>query len=530
MIPELGNAELRVLALTPTGKDAELVRSMLDRADVASMICPDLDDLQEQLDEGVGAVLIPEEFVLKDQNRGLSSWLRAQPPWSDLPVLVLARPGANSVTVARAMNLLGNVTVLERPTRVAALVSAIRTALRARERQYQIRDYIEAHEKSDEQLREADRRKDEFLAILAHELRNPLAPIRSSLDILRLTSGGDANTRQVGEMMERQVNQMVRLVDDLMEVSRITRGKIELRTERISLGSVLHDAIETSRPFIEGARHELVVDIPTDPIAVDADPVRLAQVFANLLNNAAKYTDAGGTIWLTAGRDGDRAVVSVRDTGCGIPAEMVPHVFELFTQADATAGRTKSGLGIGLTLVKRLAEMHGAAVQVHSEGLGKGSEFVVHLPLATGFAALGTIGIEALEARPLLRRILVVDDNRDAAVTLGIVLKLMGAEVQVVHSGAAALEALLTYRPDVVLLDISMPDMDGYEVARRIRQHPEFRHLTLVALTGRGQQEDRRLSALAGFDSHVVKPVDIDVLEAILASLEQRPERRAAGE
>lgn len=522
------NVDQRVLVIAPTGKDAELVGAMLERANVPCLICADLEHLRKQLDLGAGAVFIPEELVLQDDKHGLSDWLSDQPPWSDLPLLVLARPGADSDTVARAMDQLGNVTVIERPTRVAALVSAIRTALRARQRQYQIRDYLAERLRSEAQLREADQRKDEFLAILAHELRNPLAPIRNSLHILKLTAGEDSTAGRLHEMMERQVNHMVRLVDDLMEVSRITRGKIELRTERVEVASVVQNAVETSRPLIEGANHDLTVELPSEPLTVDADPVRLAQVFANLLNNAAKYTDTSGKIWLTLVREGDQAIVSVRDNGTGIPPEMLPRVFELFTQVDPKAGRAQSGLGIGLTLVKRLAEMHGATVEARSEGLGKGSEFIVRLPLANGVPATGTHRHGPLGSLRKLRRILVVDDNRDAAISLGMLLKLLGAEVQIEHSGAAALEAVKTYRPAVVLLDISMPDMDGYEVARRIRKQPELRHLTLIALSGRGQREDRRLSELAGFDSHLVKPADIGALETLLVSLESRAESRRA--
>ncbi len=453
-----------------------------------------------------------------------AEWLARQPPWSDLPVLVLARPGADSAAVAQAMDLLGNVTVLERPTRVAALVSAVRTALRARQRQYQIRGHLMAHKRSEEALRDADRRKDEFLAILAHELRNPLAPIRNSLHILRLTSPNDPTAERVAEMMERQVNHMVRLVDDLLEVSRISRGKIELRKEPVEVAAVVRSAVETSRPLIEAGGHRLALAIPPEPLTLEGDPVRLTQVVANLLNNAAKYTDAGGRIWLTVRREGGEVAISVRDTGRGIPPDMLPRVFELFMQIDRQPSRAQGGLGIGLTLVKSLVEMHGGSVEAHSEGPGRGSEFVVRLPLS-GVGAPAHASPRAASPSPVLaaRRVLVVDDNRDAAESLDTLLQLLGADVQVAYSGPEALEALSTYKPSVVLLDIGMPGMDGHEVARRIRQRPESKDVTLIALTGWGQEEDRDRSQLAGFDHHLIKPADIDALQNLLVSLEDRP-------
>jgi PAS domain S-box-containing protein len=372
---------------------------------------------------------------------------------------------------------------------------------------------------AEEALKEADRRKDEFLATLAHELRNPLAPIRNSLHILRLAGTDNVAAQRVHEMMERQVNHMVRLVDDLMEVSRITRGKIELRKEQVELAAVVRSAIETSKPLIDAARHQLAISLPAEPLMLEADPVRLAQVLANLLNNAAKYTDAGGQIWLTARRAGPSAVISVRDNGVGIPAGMLHKVFDLFTQVDDNYGRAQGGLGIGLTLVRSLVDKHGGSVEVKSDGPGKGSEFVVRLPLATagrGPHDQRRDGDSLSAVAP--RRILVVDDNRDAGESLSLLLRFFGADVFTVHNGPAALEAIPNYQPAVVLLDIGMPGMDGYEVARRIRQQAEGREAILIALTGWRQEEDQRRSREAGFDYHLVKPVDLGALQALLAS------------
>jgi PAS domain S-box-containing protein len=368
-----------------------------------------------------------------------------------------------------------------------------------------------------EALQQADRNKDEFLATLAHELRNPLAPIRNSLHILRLSGDAGPATAQIHDMIERQVNQMVRLVDDLLEVSRITRGKIELRKEHVELAAVVRSAVETSKPAIEDNGQHLIVSLPPEPVSLDGDSIRLAQVFGNLLNNAAKYTEPGGQIWLTAQQEGDVIAVSVRDSGIGIPSDMLPRIFDMFTQVDHSMDRAHGGLGIGLTLVHSLVEMHGGTVEARSDGPGKGSEFIVRLPLLPAPASEILRPVQRAVGALPARRVLVVDDNRDAADSLGMFLKLAGAKVAVVYHGLAALEALESFKPEVVLLDIGMPEIDGYEVARRIRQNPDYRDVLLVALTGWGQEEDRRRSRAAGFDHHLVKPADIDLLQSLLA-------------
>jgi PAS domain S-box-containing protein len=370
-----------------------------------------------------------------------------------------------------------------------------------------------------EALREADRRKDEFLATLAHELRNPLAPIRNSLQILKMPRVDAETVERSRDMMERQVHHLVRLVDDLLDVSRVMRGKIELRRERIELATVVARAVETIQPLIDAQGHQLNVSLPSESLLIDADPVRLAQVVGNLLTNAAKYTEVNGRIWLSAEAHGDTAVVRVRDSGIGLAPEMVPRIFDLFVQVDHASTRAQGGLGIGLTLVKNLVEMHHGTVEAHSAGLGRGSEFVVRLPIIT----------QPLEQPRTARpppppaasgyRLLVVDDNRDAANSLAMLLRLKGHEVRVAFSGASALELLQTYRPDVVFLDIGMPGMDGYEVARQIRQTPGLEKIVLAALTGWGQQEDRRRTAEAGFNHHLVKPPEPEAIERIVSSL-----------
>jgi signal transduction histidine kinase len=390
---------------------------------------------------------------------------------------------------------------------------------------------VEAHLKlsrlrrqAEDALLEADRRKNEFLAILAHELRNPLAPLRTALYTLRMPGFDQKFINQTYEIMERQVTQLVRLIDDLMEVSRITIGKIELRRVRVKVEDIMADAIEVSKSLIDAANHQLYVDVPSERLVIDGDPVRLTQILSNLLNNAAKYTNEKGQIWMKCYRDGGFVVFSVRDNGIGIPSEMLPRVFELFTQVGRSYSRSQGGLGIGLTLASRLVEMHGGTIEAKSPGSGLGSEFVVRLPLAPDITTHPEKKpTNELSSGEIARRILVVDDNRDSADSLSIFLKLMKAEVATANSGLEALEILETIDPSVVILDIGMPGIDGFELARRIRQQRSSQDITLIALSGWGYEEDRLRSKQAGIDYHLVKPVDFVVLRNLLARLPEKP-------
>jgi PAS domain S-box-containing protein len=367
-------------------------------------------------------------------------------------------------------------------------------------------------------LRDADRRKDEFLATLAHELRNPLAPIRNSLEVMKQAKGRDDLMGEARATMERQLRQMVRLIDDLLDVSRITRNRIELRKERVELASILHHAIEACQPLIEAARHNLSIALPSDPIYLNADPVRLAQIFGNLLTNSCKYTELGGRIWLTADRQGSDVIVTVKDTGVGIPSDMLPHIFDMFTQVDRSLERSQGGLGIGLTLVQRLVEMHDGSVTASSAGRGRGSEFSVRLPMLSEPPPVSRSARAPDETLPTAgRRILIVDDNRDSATTLAMLLRLSGHEIRTAYDGDDAVEQAAAYQPDVILLDIGLPGMNGYDACRAIRKLPAGKSIVLVALTGWGQEEDRRKSREAGFDDHLVKPVDHDALSRLLA-------------
>ncbi|WP_158501558.1 CHASE domain-containing protein [Vitiosangium sp. GDMCC 1.1324] len=375
------------------------------------------------------------------------------------------------------------------------------------------RDCVEA------QLREADRRKDDFLAMLAHELRNPLAPVLTAVQLMERKEQSGQDTHRERDVVERQVHHMRRLVDDLLDVSRVTRGKIQLQKRPLELVAAVGRALEMTRPFAESRGHSLRLELPDGPLWAEADPVRLEQVLTNLLHNAAKYSEPGGRITLTLAREADEAVVRVADTGMGIPSEALPHLFEPFMQVARTLDRAQGGLGLGLTLVKRLVELHGGCVEVESGGVGQGSVFTVRLPLLTQ----ERVPVVTEDVRPEQevpskgRRVLVVDDNVDAAELLGEVLEMDGHHVTVVHDGTTALKCMEALQPEVVFLDIGLPGLDGYEVARRIRQGPGGEGLRLVAITGYGQATDRQRSREAGFDAHLVKPVELDRVRALVA-------------
>jgi signal transduction histidine kinase len=369
-------------------------------------------------------------------------------------------------------------------------------------------------------IQEADHRKDEFLAMLAHELRNPLAPIRNAVYVMRLLGSDRPEVERARDVIDRQLQHLARLVDDLLDVSRITRGKIQLQLESIDVAVAVANAVETTRPLIEARKHELILSLPQEPVRVRADLARLAQILANLLNNAAKYTEEGGRIWLTVEQEGSEVVFRVRDTGAGISPEMLSRVFDLFTQADQSLDRSQGGLGIGLTLVHRLVELHHGSVEGFSQGPGQGSEFIVRLPALGGELSQEMAGNGGATApgTGTRCRVLVVEDNIDAAECLALVVRLDGHEVRTVYDGLAALQVAEAFRPEIILLDLGLPKMDGYEVARRLRDQPGGNGLLLVAVTGHGQEEDRLRACQAGFDYHLIKPVDPEMLRRVIAS------------
>ena len=663
-----GTDEERVLVLMPTARDGERTARMLrEEIGVESVICQDLPQLCRELKLGAGAVLLTDDVVLGESSEPLVEVLRDQPPWSAVPILMLAREGTSERIVFPESGAPLSVTIVERPVRTRALLSAVLSALRARRSQYQIRDaildrerqsarlaaqdeklrfaltagrlgaweldlvsnemqcsdickanfgrpadavftYTDRHEsvhpddqprvraafahsvetgdlydiehrviwpngethwllvrgratyghdgrplrmggvslditerehllealrqseselaRQAEQLRTADRLKDEFLATLAHELRNPLAPITAGLALLAESPASEATRKTLG-VMERQVSHMVRLIDDLLDVSRITRGKLELKRERVSLASVIDAAVEASQSAIQRARHTLHVEAADEGLVLDADPTRIAQVISNLLNNSSKYMAPGGVIELSTRREGRAAVITVSDMGSGIPAEHIEDVFEMFSQVNRALERAQGGLGIGLALVRRLVEMHGGSVTAQSAGIDKGSMFTVRLPVAASGTTIPPAP-RCAEVRPQAgKRILVVDDNEDAAQMLSLMLVRSGYTTSTAHDGAEALRSAHALLPHAVILDIGLPDMSGYDVAQRMREDPRLAGTVLLALTGWGTEEDKRKALSAGFDTHITKPVNADDLRTTLVRLLQPSLERA---
>jgi signal transduction histidine kinase len=490
--------ERRILIYAAVAQDGLLARKVLSSVGIETLICNGTEAVLAALAEGAGALLVVEEVIAGAAIQPLKRFVDAQAGWSDLPVLVLTKRGADSVEAQRAVEFLGNVTLLERPVRTIALISAAHSALRARDRQYQVRL--------------ADQRKDEFLATLAHELRNPLAPIRTSTSILRRLQPSE-EVQKLTDIVDRQVVHLTRLVDDLLDVARITTGKVALNSTHTTLSAVLTHALEIAASSIEEKSHELQVVQPSQDFALDADHARIVQSVANLLVNAAKYTPPHGHIALTAAVEGKVVTFRVRDDGRGLEPASLTRIFELFAQAKSP-DEPLSGLGIGLNLARKFAEMHGGAIAATSDGLGHGSEFVLTLPVVVGVEQPKGGGEAQASGDGAGRRVLVVDDNKDAADTLEAFLTLEGFSVAVAYDGAAALEKVQSHAPDVVLMDIGMPRMDGYEAARMVRA--AGRPVRLIALTGWGQALDKAKAQEAGFDHHFVKPVDLATIIGVL--------------
>ena len=633
----------RVLILLPTVRDGERTRKALDESGIACIVCQDLNHLCEKIIAGAGVALITEEALAADRHDRLAGALRAQPAWSDFPLIIVTRTRAKRQPSPFRESM--NVSLIERPVRLRSLLSVVRAALRSRLHQYQVRDHLTQRERqasvlrdkeehlqfalaagrlgswdldlatgqmecsalfkenvglpadqplsypvllellhpddrervqtaigraleqraaydveyraswpdgttrwllmrgraqygadgaplcmsgvllditdrrrNEEALRDADRKKDDFLALLAHELRNPLAPIRTGLQVLRMARDHEVRDRSQ-QMMERQLGHMVRLIDDLLDISRINRNKMELRMAPVLLADAVSSAVETARPAIEAAGHELTLKLPPEPVLLNADLTRLAQVFANLLTNSAKYTERGGRIALRADRSDAEVVVKVQDSGIGIPADALPTIFDMFAQVDRPVERSTGGLGIGLALVKGLVEMHGGTVSATSGGPDRGSEFTVRLPAlpVSAAAAVGPAAADPDLPSGPKRRILVVDDNRDSADSMADMLRLCGNEVAIAHDGLEAVEQAEAFGPHVILMDVGMPRLNGLDAARRIRALSTGKAIIIIALTGWGQDHDRLRSRQAGCDGHLVKPVTLADLQRLIS-------------
>ena len=496
----------RVLVWAPT-RDGRLTCGFLTEIGFSCVNCEGWDEFRSELNSGVGAVVLAGEFLSAAVLENLRAIVQAQPPWSDLPVIVVA--STERLPSTDPFWMLGNVSVLQRPVSLDTLRSSVGAALRARRRQYQIRDLL--HQRD-----EADKRKDEFLAMLAHELRNPLAPLRTALELLKLEPSAHVVSRAKATM-ERQVANLTRLVDDLLDVSRITRGKIALKRTVVDARERMSEAVSAAQPSAIRKDLRLELQLPEQPVLVDADPVRLEQMLGNLIGNAMKFTLPGGSIRVSLEAEPGWAVMHVRDSGVGIPAEHLDKVFELFGQATGSLDRSQGGLGIGLTVVRLIAELHGGRAQLFSDGVGHGAEAVVRLPLHTAQAPTRHCVAEHLPATTAKKRVLVIDDNVDVAEMLSAYLQQIGHDVIQAHDGRTGLEVALQHQPDVIVCDIGLPGLDGYEIARTLRKVPHLRSL-LIAVSGYGESGDRDKARLAGFSHHITKPADPLELADLIAN------------
>ena len=648
--------DYRVLVLAPTRRDARVTHELLRRADISSASCDGALSLAGQIEAGVGVILMTDAAFSDPHIDQLLAGLSRQPSWSDVPMVLLCHTGMPSLRAAQVLDSLRNVTVLERPTSSRTLLSSIQAALRARARQYQLREQFEtlraseaalrtsesqfrtmansipqlawmAHRDgyvywynrrwyeytgttpeemagwgwqsvqdpnylpqvlerwraslatgtafdmefplrgrdgqfrmfltrvvplksehgqvvqwfgtntdiedakrtelqlraTESALRDADQRKDLFLATLAHELRNPLAPIRMAAQILASPKLVPQQLQWAQNVIRRQVGHMALLLDDLLDIARITQGKIELKTKRVKLTDIVGSAVEEARPLLDSKNHRLTVTLPSEELTLEADPVRISQILSNLLTNAAKYTDPAGHIQLSGVVQSGTLCLSVKDDGIGIAPEALPRIFEMFSQIDGGSARSGGGLGIGLALVKGLLKLHAGTIDARSDGPGHGSEFIVRLPLTASIpAALPTPDADAPPVAAARRRVMVVDDNKDAADSLATLLEMAGHEVRVAHRGRTALALAQTFRPDIAVIDIGMPDLSGYEVAKELRQKSWGAGIFLVALTGWGQDDDRLQAKESGFDRHMTKPVEPGALQALLSTSDGR--------
>lgn len=497
--------EQRILIYAPAGQDAALAGTVLAGSAIASHACRSPGELAEQLALGAGGVLTVDEALHAGVYCVLDAYARQQPDWSDLPIILLTHAGLDSLPLRQAIATLGNLTLLERPVHILTLITSAHAMLRARQRQYQVR--------------ETQRRKDEFLASLGHELRNPLAPIKSSVALLKHLYPASEQVGKVSDVIERQVTHLTRLVDDLLDVARITSGKVLLQRKDFELQQVLDHVNELCQPAASKRHIRITRDLPSHAVTLHADYARVVQIFANIFSNAVKFTPDGGHIHITARQAQGQLQVVIEDNGIGIEPDAIARIFSMFEQGRTVAGEMTSGLGIGLSLARQFAELHGGSIDARSDGPGHGSRFIVTLPANGGDTPATTphsTGSDTpADTHPPLQ-VLVVDDNSDAADTLQSLFQLEGYAAKVAYGGAQALAAVDITWPQLVVMDLGMPGMDGYEAARQIRQRAQGREVLLIALTGWGQGEARARTEQAGFDHHLTKPVDVAAIAALL--------------
>jgi signal transduction histidine kinase len=515
----MGDRDNRILVIAPLGRDARMIAGALAGAEFAADVFVSPAALVEALRLGAAAIVATEEGLVDFERRLLANALRGEPAWSDVPVIILTsadRTAEPSDAMLQEFAQLGNVTLLERPLRIMTLITTVQSAVRARRRQYEVRDYVVEREGLEQQMRAwaldleaANRAKDEFLAMLSHELRNPLNAIASASSILDRADATQATRAR--DVIRRHVHHLAGITDDLLDIGRITTGKIRLHSRSLDLAALIQRVVDQHDIERRAVTHRVKVDMV--PVWVSGDETRLEQIAVNLLTNALKYTREGGTIRVTVGAEGDSAVLRVADTGIGIPHDRLSPIFDLFYQAQQPLDRRASGLGIGLTLVRHLVALHGGTVTAESEGIDRGSVFTVRLPRVPPAPSASS----PVEIPRTSRRVLIVEDNADSREMLRVALESAGHQVFVAEDGPRGVEEASTVRPDAVLLDLGLPGLDGYEVARRLRHAPGGRDMLIVALSGYGRQEDKERSRDSGFDFHLVKPVDPSAVERILA-------------
>ncbi|HEX2586009.1 MAG TPA: hybrid sensor histidine kinase/response regulator [Steroidobacteraceae bacterium] len=521
--------ELRVIVLAPTTRDADIAHRLLKEAAMDVVACRSIVELLDHIEVGAAAVVMTDHPTYSQSSiTQLGRVLRNQPPWSELPIIALARAESASESLYALRSLPGLV-LLERPVNTRTLLSSVSAAIRGRLRQYAMREQFEKLRIANDELNEAARTKDEFLATLAHELRNPLNAISTSAQVLKVAATRPRALEFAIDVIGRQVGQMSRLLDDLLDVSRITRNRMVLRKDLHSVSNILNAAIETARPLIDQKRHLLTVNLPDKNLFLMGDAVRIAQVLSNLLTNAAKYTEPAGRIAIKVMEDGEMVAICVSDTGIGIPQHSIHSIFDMFAQLRPAIDRSDGGLGIGLALAKGIVDLHGGTLSVTSDGENRGSEFVVRLPLApcdvtTSLMDKSTATSDAhTEPQSLSRRVLIADDNADSLQSLTLLLQAQGHTVFAAKDGGEAIRLFEQHHPEFALLDIGMPVLNGYEVAQQVRSLCDANTMskaTLIAVTGWGQPEDKRKALAAGFDHHVTKPVGSDILRSLLNGVE----------
>lgn len=509
--------ERRLLMVAASVRDETHAQRMFREDGIEVDFCRSLYDVADCIEDGAAVVLLTDQIVRRDPLQPLLDVLRAQPAWSNVP-LILTTTDERLSWFAQQPGI--NATLLRQPIHVETLLSVVRSAIASRLKQYEVRDLLEQQERTQGELRDIDRRKDEFLATLAHELRNPISPIKNSLDLLDMSQRSLQEEIELRGIMQRQVHQLTRLVDDLLDVSRITRGKIRLDRKCFDFREAIQAGIESSRPFIVQSHQELHVDLGDSEIHVDGDLARLAQCVANLLNNAAKYTPPNGKIWLELRPSSSMVELFVRDNGIGIATEQLASVFELFQQHDVDQERGQAGLGIGLTLVRSLLDLHAGSIDVQSDGVNKGSTFTMRLPrvIAAASESVATSFSEDAYSKRSFD-VLVVEDTRAIRIVLRQLFEAMGHNVVMAEDGCEGLKLAKKLSPEVIFSDISMPKMNGLELAKQLRRDREFDRTTLIAMTGYGRNEDREEALAAGFNRHLTKPVDVNELREVFRAI-----------